>query len=407
MKDQDLTKHSIIMFAATMASNFFNYLFQLSMGRLLPLADYGILYSLFSLFSIINVGGTAIQTSIARYTSKLKARREYGKIRYLWDFSVRGTLMLGLVTFLLVCILSPFIAQFLNISNTWYIVLLGFYLLFSFALPANQGLLMGLQRFWSFGATSALWALLKLLLGVSLVFANFGVYGGLLAPAIANIIIFLATLAFIKYIVKTKPKKFDLKGVYSYSGLALLAIFSFSSMLYINVILAEHFLDPASAGAFSLLAVLGQIVFLAPSGIALAMFPKTSESFENKQNHISILLKSLLYTILISGFVVLLFLLFPKPIAEIMFGDKSLAITPYMFEYGVAMFLFAIINLLINYLLSIHKTRVAYLASFSLIIEILLLWLFHSGVADITNSTLISGALATILLVFYMTYSGL
>lgn len=246
MGDNDLTKHSIIMMTATMASNFFSYLFQLSMGRLLPLADYGILYSLFSLYSIINVGGTAIQTSIARYASKLKAHGEYGKIRYLWDFSIRSTLILGFVTFLLVCILSPFIAQFLNISNTWYVVLLGFYLIFSFALPANQGLLMGLQSFWAFGASTALWALLKLLLGVSLVLVNFGVYGGLLAPAIANIIIFLATLVFIRYVVKTKPKKFDLKGVYSYSGLSLLAIFSFSSMLYINVILAEHFLDPTS-----------------------------------------------------------------------------------------------------------------------------------------------------------------
>jgi O-antigen/teichoic acid export membrane protein len=400
MEDHDLTKHSIIMMTATMAANFFNYLFQLAMGRLLSLEDYGILYSLLSLVYIINVGGTAIQTSIGRYTSKLKTHGEYGKIKYLWDLSTRSTLMLGVVMFLLVCLLSPLIAQFFNISNTWYIILLASYLLFSFAMPANQGLLMGLQKFWAFGLSTASWALLKLLLGVILVFIGFGIYGGLLAPSVANITVFLVTLVFIRHVVKTKPKKFDLRGVYSYSGLALLAGFSFTSMLYVNVILTKHFLDPTSAGAFSALAVLGQIVFFAPSGIALAMFPKTSESFEKNKGHLSILLKALLYTIIISGFVVLLFLLFPKPIAEIMFGDKSAAIIPYMFEYGVAMFLFAVVNLLVNYSLSIHKTRVAYVIFLALLMEVSLMSIFHSGISNITHSMLLSGAVAVILIIF-------
>jgi len=402
MDDHSLEKHGIVMMAATMAANFFNYLFQLSMGRLLSLEDYGILYSLLSLVYIINVVGGAIQTSVARYASKLKAHGQYGKIKYLWDFSTRSTLMLGVVMFLLVCLLSPFIAQFLNIGNIWYVVLLAFYLLFSFAMPANQGLLMGLQNFWAFGMSTASWALLKLLLGILLVFIGFGIYGGLLAPSVANITVFLVTLVFIRHVVKTKPKKFDLKGVYSYSGLALLAVFSSTTMVYADIILAKHFLDPLAAGVFSTLAVLGKIVFFASSGIALAMFPKTSESFEKKQSHLPILLKALLYTLLISGFAILLFLLFPRLIAETMFGEKSAVITPYMFEYGLAMLLFSVVALLVNYFLSIHKTRVAYLISFALIVEILLLSTFHSSIADITHCMLASGAVAVILMLFYL-----
>jgi hypothetical protein len=88
-----------------------------------------------------------------------------------------------------------------------------------------------------------------------------------------------------------------------------------------------------------------------------------------------------------------------------MFGEKSLTIVPYMFEYGVAMFLFAITNLLVNYSLSIHKTRVAYVISFALLVEILLLSLFHSGISDISHTMLLSGAAATVLLVFYLSAS--
>jgi O-antigen/teichoic acid export membrane protein len=402
MDDQGLAKHSVLMVFSTLLASFFNYLYQLLMGRLLSREDYGILYSLLSLLYIVNVGSGAIQTSIARYTSKLKVHEKYGKLRYLWEFSTGRTLLLGFVSFLVLSLLSPFISQFLNINNIWYVIFLAFFLIFGFTVSVNLGLLMGLQRFTAFGASNNLWAFLKLSIGVFLVLVGFGIYGGLLSLAIANIIVFFMTFIFIKNLIKNKAEKFELHEIYSYSGLALLAIFSFTLMTYIDVILAKHYLDPRLAGDYAALAVLGKIIFFVSSGIALAMFPKTSESFEKNKGHFSILLKALLYTALIAGFVTLLFLLFPKIIEEFMFGGKYPTIVSYMFEYGVAMFLFSIISLLINYSLSIHKTNVAYLVFFALLIEISLLLLFHSNISDITNSMLVSGVVTVILMSFYL-----
>jgi len=402
MGDHNLEKHSAIMLFSTLAASFFNYLYQVSMGRLLSPGDYGILYSLLSLLYIISVGGGAIQTSIARYTSKLKVHGKQGEIRYLWEFSTSRTILLGIASFLLLILFSSPISQFLNIDNGLYLISLAFFFIFGFTVSVNWGMLIGLQKFLAFGSTNALWSFLKLTLGILLILLGWGVYGGLLSLSIANIIVLVITFLFIRSLLTSKPKKFELGGIYSYSSLALLAVFSFTTMTYVDVILAKHYLTPELAGQFSALSVLGKIIFFVPGGIALAMFPKTSEDFERNGRHRSILLKALLYTALIAGSVTLLYLFFPSLIEWVMFGGKYPMIVPYMFEYGAAMLLFSVVALLVNYFLSIHKTKVAYLISFALIVELMLLSTFHSGIADITHSMLASGIVAVILMLFYL-----
>jgi len=399
MDDQNLTKHGIIVVASTMAVNFLNYLYQLLMGRFLSVEDYGILYSLLSLLYIINVGGTALQTSLARYTSKLKAHGKYGKIRYLWESSYRGTILIGILSFVFISLLSSVVSQFLNISNSLYVVLLALFLVLSFVLPANMGVLIGLQEFVKFGSANVFWALLKLVFGVLLVLAGFGVSGGLISLSLANLLAFLATFLIIKNLLTVKLEHFDFKGIYSYSTLALVTGFSFTTMTYADVLVSKHYLDPTSAGGFSALSVLGKIVFFASSGIALAMFPKTSENFEKNKSHSALLSKALAYTVLIGGFATILFLLFPTFIVELMFGNKYPSIVPYMFGYGLAMLLFSITGLLSNYALSIHRTKIAYFMFLALLVELSLLYSYHSSLQDITNAMLLSGASAIILMI--------
>jgi O-antigen/teichoic acid export membrane protein len=398
MGDHELERDSTIMVLSTLLTNFFNYLYQVSMGRLLSPQDYGILYSLLSLLYIISVGGGAIQTSIARYTSKLKVHGKQGEIRYLWEFFTSKTILLGVASFLLLVLFSKPISQFLNINNEFYLISLAFFFIFGFTVSVNWGVLIGLQRFLAFGSANALWAFLKLILGILLILLGWGVYGGLLSLSIANIIVLVISFLFIRSLLKSKPKKFELGGIYSYSSLALLAAFSFTTMTYVDVILAKHYLTPELAGQFSALSVLGKIIFFVPGGIALAMFPKTSEDFERKGRHRSILLKALLYTALIAGSVTLLYLFFPSLIEWVMFGGKYLTIVPYMFEYGAAMFFFSIASLLVTYALSVHKTRIAYVAFVALLVEVLLLSIFHSGIAEISRSMLISGVVTVILM---------
>ena len=81
IKKDGLIRGSLVMFIMIGIFNVLNYVFQMSMARLLGPADYGILAVLMSIVYIFGIPSEAIQTVITRYTSKLGIKKENGKIR--------------------------------------------------------------------------------------------------------------------------------------------------------------------------------------------------------------------------------------------------------------------------------------------------------------------------------------
>ena len=403
MKTDDMTRHGTIMVVFTLVAMSFVYIYQLAMGMLLTPAQYGTLLSLLSLFAIISVFSQTIQTSISKFTSKFKVQNRPGGIKYLWKFSLKRTLLLGSAMFLVLAMLSPLISGFLNIDNDWYFILLFSALLLYFTVPANLGVLQGLQRFVPLGFSHALINFLRLSIGVLLVYLGFGLYGALLGIPLAILIGFIVSLSFLRDVARGKNEKVEVRGLFTYAGSALLAIFAFSVLTNIDVVLAKHYLSPENAGNYSAISVLGRIVLLAPMGVAVAMFPKTSDLFETGRAHRPLLLKAMSFTILLVGAVVIVYWLFPDFIVNLLFGGKYPFAIPYLFKYGLAMGLFAISFLLLNYFLSLNQTKVALPFLGAMILELVLIAFFHSSIAQLVDIMLISSiACLALVLPFYL-----
>ena len=75
--EDELIKGSFILFVLIGFFNLFNYLFQMSMARMLGPSDYGILAVLMSFIYIFSIPSEAIQTIISRYTSKFNIKKEF------------------------------------------------------------------------------------------------------------------------------------------------------------------------------------------------------------------------------------------------------------------------------------------------------------------------------------------
>ena len=403
MKTDDMTRHGTIMVVFTLVASSFVYIYQLAMGMLLTPAQYGTLLSLLSLFAIISVFSQTIQTSVTKFTSRFKVQNRMGEIKYLWKFSLKRTLLLGLAMFLVLALLSPLISGFLHIDNNWYFILLFSSLILYFTIPANLGVLQGLQRFLPLGFSHALLNFLRLAIGVLLVYLGFGVYGAVLCIPLAILIGFIVSLSFLRDVARGKNEKVEVTGLFTYAGLALLAIFAFSMLTNVDVVLAKHYLSPANAGNYSAISVLGRIVLLAPMGVAAAMFPKTSDLFETGRAHRPLLRKAMSFTVLIVGAVVIVYWLFPDFIVNLLFGGKYPLATPYLFKYGLAMALFAISFLLMSYLLSLNQTKVALPFLGAMLLELVLIAFFHSSIAQLVDIMLAcSIACLALVLPFYL-----
>lgn len=385
-----------MMVAFVLLAGLFNYLYQISMGRMLTPVEYGTLLSFLSIFAIISLFSQAIQTSIAKFTSKFRVQEKLGGVNYLWRFSLKRLFLLGLALFLAFTLFTPLISSFLNIDNKWYCFLFATSLVLVFTVPVNCGVLQGLQRFLPLGFSTALLGFLKLSFGLLLVYIGFGVYGGLASLPLAILILFVVTLLFLRDLAREDNKKVEVTGLFSYTGLALLAIVSFGMLTNIDVVLAKHYLSPESAGNYSAISVLGRIALFAPMGVALAMFPKTSELFETGRGHRSVLLKAMILTVLLAGAVVIVYGLFPEFIVSFVFGGKYPLAIPYLFKYGLAMALFALSFLLMNYFLSLNQTKVCYSFLGAVLLQLGLIIFFHSNIAQIVNIMLICSALCLI-----------
>ena len=264
-------------------------------------------------------------------------------------------------------------------------------------MPTNQGILQGLQRFIPLGITQTLWAFLKFVLGILLVYLGFSVSGALAPFLIANIVVFIISFYFLKDLIKIKPEPFKIPNLYKYSTLTLLALLTYTTSFSIDTILAKHYLTDFLAGIYSSISVLGKIILFAPGGIAIVLFPKASELKEKGLNHFNLFIKALILTIILILPILLLFKYFPELIVKIIFGEKYLKAIPYLFKYSLAMFFFAVSGLMMNYLLSLGVTRVSYALTLTLIIEIIGITLFHRDINQIVDVVLLLSIFSSII----------
>ena len=393
-------RDALIMMIAMTLSNIFNYLYQLMMGRLLTPQEYGELFSLLSLFYLFSVVFTTINVSITKFTTVYAAKEGYGKIKSLLIKASKNFALIGILVYGIVILLSPAISNFLKIEDSKYMIVLFASIPFGLILPVYQGVLRGLQRFFALGISMVSWSLFKLLFGIALVVLGYGVLGGLAGVVLAHVAAFLITVLSLRDLLSYKDfDTVELKDIIRYSGLAFLAIFSYTAMWNIDVIIVKHYLSPVEAGQYSAISVVGKIVLFAPAAVGIIVFPKAAEKHESGVKHSHILIKGLTLAMLISSTIVITYALFPETIIRIVYGEKYLTITPYLWKYGLAMMFFSMVGVMVNYALSVNIMNISWFILIMLIVETLMLSTMRDIPHIINTLTLIGLMTVSVLMI--------
>lgn len=390
-----MLKHIGIIFLATMVVNFSNYLFHVFMGRMLGPASYGILVSLLSISVILSVPVATLQTVITKYVSNFKAKNQYAEISYLFFRLIKKLFFYGILGFILFALGSGYLSSFLQISSPVPVIILGTSMIFAIILPIVYGVLQGLQSFGHLGFNMIVSGISRLVLGLLLVYLGLGVSGAIAAPTLAGL--FAVALAFIPlrflYRWRGEDPQINSGEMYRYFWPVLMSFLCFAILTNTDVILVKHFFTPLDAGRYSAAAMMGKIVLFLPGAIGMVMFPKTSELHALERDSFPLLRKSLFLVGAMCGLVTAGYFLFPRFAITFLFGNKYLPGAPLIGIFGVAMTLFALIQILILYHLSVHNLNFVYfLATFSLL-QVILLWFFHNSLSQIIYILIANGSL--------------
>ncbi len=405
------------MFIGIGLFNLFGLLYHLFMLRMLPPIDYGHLNALITLFMIISVPASTVQTTITKFVSTFQAKNQLYRVKSLLRHFFLLMLMIGLSLFLLISLGSSFISSFLQISSYGLILLLGASLFFTMVIPVQWGGLQGLQKFGSLALNLVMNGGSKCVLGIVFVSLGLGVSGALSAVVVSYLITVILSHFILKMSLSQEEKRVnpelnhverngtDFSKVYTYSFPVGLTLFCFMALTNIDLILVKHFFLPIEAGYYSIAQMVGKIIFIFSFPIVMVMFPKTAslkmEDQEKKAR--SILGHSLTIGAFLCGGATIVSLLFPSLIVQFLSGEVYLECVPLIGIFSINMSIYSLILILLYYQLSIDQRGFLYPLVLCTLIQSGLIVLFHKSLIQVL---LIVGVIALCLTAinFYLTY---
>ncbi|HBG47754.1 MAG TPA: hypothetical protein DDW94_12320 [Deltaproteobacteria bacterium] len=356
-----LLKSGTVLFLASMAGNFCNYFFQFFMSRRLDLTDYGALNAVLSVTSILGIPTGTVMLVVARYASTFNARGEAESVARFYRNSLLFTTAAGAAVFAALAFFSAPVAAYLKLDSRVPIIIVGFGLVFSFAMTVNMGMLQGLQKFWHFGAGIWLGSASRLALGVIFVLAGLGLNGAVAAVALPGLFVIAMTAFPLAGLLRKSPgaRKATI-DIASYSVPVLVSSLAFTAMTNIDMITVKHWASPDEAGLYSAVSVLGKTILYLPSAFVLALFPIITDSHARGGDIYRVLDRGLLLTCVFSIAGVICFVLFPELAIRTLFGARFSEAAPLLKYYGLAMVSMAVVSVLMSFNLARGKTGFIY-----------------------------------------------
>lgn len=384
-KNNNLIKNSVIFFVGSLVGSVGSYFYQLFMGRMLSLSDYGELQSLLSVLLIVSVPTTALTLVITQYSARYQNSSDINKVQALLNVLNKKFFYLGIIIFLFLIILSRSLANYLQIKESLKIIIINSVFVVIFLSTINKGVLQGWQQFRTLSLLNFIESFGKLLIGLCLVYFGWQVYGAISGVVIATFIGYYYSIYYLKkFFGKNKTTEIidaaELKKLVKYSLPVFLSLFSVVLLVSLDVIMAKHYLSPELAGSYGGLAILGRIIFFATGPIISVLFSVTAQQHHNGENYRQSFIHSTLIVFAIGLGAVVAYFLFPQLIIQLLLGSKYLNMAPYLGWYALAIALLSLINLLINFLLSIKVTNCVYWPLFGTVLLFVGILIWHQNI---------------------------
>ncbi|MFA5856717.1 MAG: oligosaccharide flippase family protein [Candidatus Pacearchaeota archaeon] len=387
LRKNDLVRGSLILFFFMNLFNLLNYVFQATMARLLSLSQFGTFAALMGIIYLFSFISDSVQLVSSKYTSIIDEKKSPGKVKTMIFKMTKRGMQFSLFAFVLYLLSSFLISWFLKIE-IGLVIMTGSVLFLVFITPINRGVLQSKKSFSSLGLSFFIESLIKVIVGIFLVYLGYGVYGAMGGVIFGILFSFALSFFFIKDIIKHNYEKTEFPKIYPYSFSVIIFMFIILFMFSVDIFLAKRFFSEDIAGLYATASLTGKIIFMFTSPVSRAMFPLTSENKNN--NRKKTLLNSFKIVILIGVFLLFIFLVAPKIIISVLFGEKYLEISGLLFIVGLSFLLLSFSNLLIYYLLSKKVLKKTYYLILFPIIQIILLSIFNDNLKEFSIALLFS-----------------
>lgn len=407
---KSLVEHAGLLLSATLIAGVTNYLFHVVMSRSLGPVDYGVLYSLLSLFMILAFPLSTVQMVLTKYVAVYRGEGKDSQIRYLYSDFFKKLGLAGLVLMALFVIFSGGVGAYLQISAKTPIILLGLFTFVSFLMPVVLGMLQGMEHFFHLSLNQAVGAVSKLILAVGLVAMGFQVNGAIGACVLSGFVtFFFAWIPIRKFLNQHQPVKVtSRKEVYQFFIPVFGALSFYGLLAYQDVVLVKHWFAPELAGTYAMAALLGKAFLFPAQSLAMAMFPKVSQAHARGEETIGLLKHTLLLALLVLGGGLLVTTLLPELLGNLLMkkgnlsGETFITLVQLIRYYAFAFVPVAVTYIVMFYYLGCHQKRFAFVIGAGMAAFLGLTHLWHPTIWHVLASM---GGVSTVVLMILLIHA--
>jgi len=378
-------KNLVVVFAGSSVVNFFNLLYQLLIAHSLDAANFAAFNSLLSVFMMISTPLGTLQIALAKYCAEFNAQNLVLKIKFLLSDLLKKAFFPAAATLALFWIFSGPLMSALKIPSVYAGYILSALLALSWVAPVFSGVAQGLELFNWFSGAAVISSVLKLLLAaifIKLGFSIAGALGALLFASLSGMLVLFFPLK--RYIgFKAARQEINYKPILLFLFPVAISNFCFITLASIDMVMVKHYFSQNDAGLYALAQMAGKIFLFFPGAISLVMFPRASGMNARNMDTSAVLKRSLFYAAILCVFSAAFYNIFPSFVLRVFTGKAPLESVGLGRLFSVSMSFFALLNILVMYLLSVHDLRfIKYLFSLTAL-QCLAIALRHSSLAQV------------------------
>lgn len=346
-------KNGAIVMIITMFANLFNYIFQIAMGNMMSVAEYGILTALISLYSMLGMFVGLLQLFTARNIAAYRAMGKYGQAKAFLFSVLKCGGIVALVLTIVAAISASSLAHILNISNVQYIYFVFAGTIVGIFTMIVWGVFQGCEKFISFSLSNDLASVVKLIVAVELVSLGMGVRGVLLALIISNLtVVIWGGAEFIKKhnIPNEKLLKDSIAGNKVFTIEVIIIQLLMALLTNCDVLLMKIFItNEEVVGIYAAAVTIGKLPLYLVTSLTTVLLPTIAAAKAKNDNFIKYFNKVVLYTLGIFVFYGLCLKVFGGNIISFLYGERYLEATKLFLIIGIFTFLISIATIMMNY----------------------------------------------------------
>jgi len=384
--------------------NVLSYLLQILLARFLSVSEYGIFTVLLSLSYIFTIPSTGVSNAIIKLVSELRAAGRFENLTAMfWKISALAFISGVAITAGLLAFRVP-LAAYLNLESPNLFFYFGIFLVFLLLIVIPTAYLQGLLRFKDFAIFVIVGGLLRVLFPLILIFSGFGVRGVFVGMGLGFGFAYLCALLLLKknFTGYTDvPLQAHFKRLFQLSYATLLISVGMIILNNIDVVMVKHYFDAHTAGIYSALVTVGKVLLFGAGTVSVVMFPQISEltakniSYKSKFKQFLVIQVALI----LAGIAV--FSVMPYFVTNALFGSKFILAAQYLPAFSVFVGLYVLINFMTLFMIAIDKHSIFIVQLPVILLQVILIYLFHTSLNQIILVNITVTALALLLIVLY------